>query len=325
MTRVLLIVGTSFCGSTLTSFFLNAHPQLTSVGEATGPDLGAVDMSVRDYYCSCGEKMGDCSMWRAVSERASDHGVRFTLQDWDTKYQLGSNPVLRFLLSRSLRSGSLDRLRDKALHHIPRLQRRLAELDRRNAVVAESLIELADAQIFVDASKDPMRARHLDRAPRIDLKVLHLTRDSLGFVASNLRKNMRSISVACRTWNRNAAQMRQVARDLRDDQVLHVRYEDLCLAPVSSLKRITTFLDVEPFVHPVRFRDAEHHIIGNAMRRRKEDQISLDERWRSELSTAEIDEIAARTRSYRDHFGYPEIVRPATGRRGPLVTRPVTQ
>jgi hypothetical protein len=302
MADVLFIAGTSFCGSTLASMILSAHPEMASVGELTGPSH--TRHTPAEYPCSCGATLASCPFWQEVGKRAADRDVDFGPQRWDLAFLLGRGPLLRLALSRSLRSNRLDDLRDAAVAHLPRLRARVDELGQRNRVVIESVLESVGARVFVDASKDPVRVRFLRRVPGLDVWLLHLVRDSRGFVSSDQRRSGRSLAASARIWARRAEQVERLRRVLPADRFLRLRYEDLCSDVEGQLRRITDFVGVEPFTLPVRFRDHDHHVMGNAMRRGGTNDIRLDERWRESLTPQQIAEIDRRTRRGRMRYGY---------------------
>jgi hypothetical protein len=301
---VLFIGGTSYCGSTLLSMLLNAHPDLVSVGELTGPVFGS-RLPIGEYLCSCGETLTECPLWQTVSQLTRDHGVEFSPDQWDLFYTFGSSRLSQFVFSRSLRTDLLDGLRDRLRDLSPGLRRRLEELRRRNAVVIAALLEAASSRYLVDASKDPARIRYLQATPGLDVSVLHLVRDPLGYVASDLRHHpKRSLRDATHAWLRTAQYMKRIEATTPPEKFMRVRYEDLCANQPGTLGRITDFLGVPSFVVPPAFRETNHHVIGNPMRKESGASISLDERWKHDLQPNQISWVSSKTQSDRARFGY---------------------
>ncbi len=308
MTRVLLISGTGFTGSTLLSFLLNGHPQIASVGEVTGPFAHWPEPPT--YPCSCGETLADCSFWQRVGKEMAARGLRFDPEHWQTRFELGTTRLARQLLTRSLRHNRADQIRDAFVMGTPGWGRTMREIAQRNHALAESILAVTGKKVLADASKDPTRARYLERLTELDAYMLHLVRDSLGFVSSQIANRKQhapaeaNLGAGVRAWNRMAGHVERLFALVPPERRLRVRYEDLCRDPQHELGRIAEFVDLEPQSGPVDFRAQEHHIIGNRMRLATSSEVVLDEKWRDRLSPAQIDEIRRRTSKHRRAFGY---------------------
>ena len=307
--RFLYVAGTSFTGSTLLSFLLNLHPQIVSVGEMTGPFRGVTDR--RAYPCSCGEALSECPFWTAVGEEMAGRGLRFDPDHWDLRFD-PDNTFSRRLLTSSLRSNRADAIRDTVVEHAPLLGKHVRSISRRNEALVASARAVAGKPVFVDASKNINRARQLDRTSRLEPHVVHLVRDSLGFVASKksrAAKNPRAaregrVGDASRYWNRRSAQAERLFAALPPERRLRVRYEDLCTDPEREFGRICGMLGLEKLPGPYEFLAGDHHIIGNRMRLSSSSEIVLDERWRSILTEEEAEAVRRSTSRHRQAFGY---------------------
>ena len=69
--RYVCMPGSPFTGSTLLGLLLNEHPQLASIGAATGL-IRTVDLST--YACSCGKLFRECEFWAYVATRTRELG-----------------------------------------------------------------------------------------------------------------------------------------------------------------------------------------------------------------------------------------------------------
>ena len=308
MKRYLYLAGTSFTGSTLASFLLNLHPEIVSVGEATGPLRRWHDR--REYPCSCGVTLAECPFWTEVGEEMAKRGLDFDPEHWDMRLD-PDNVIARRLITSSLRSNRADRARDAVVSHVPVLGKRMRLVARRNEALADSACSVAGASVFADASKSVNRARMLDRMTDLEPYVVHLVRDSLGFVASKKsrsEKNPRGAQVgnATRYWNRRSEQADVLFASLPAERRLRVRYEDLCSDPEREFGRICEFLGLKALPGPYDFRAGSHHIIGNRMRLASSSEIVLDERWRSILTEEEVETVRQSTRPYRELYGYAD-------------------
>jgi len=302
------VTGTGFSGSTLLSFLLDSHPEIVSVGEATGPFIHWKDKAT--YPCTCGSPIGECALWRRVGKEMARRSFRFDPDHWDVRFELGSGRWTRQILSRSLGHPDLDDVRDWFVLHASPWGGRLRQLAARNAAYVASIQAASGKRIMVDASKDPVRARAFERLTQIDPLHIHLVRDSPGYASSHLKNIARSqpekatIDNAIQTWNRMAGHVERLYAIVPETRRIRVRYEDLCRDPASTLRRITDFLGAEPFEGPVDFRASMHHIIGNDMRMGTSSEIRLDEAWRDRLTPVQVAEIERRTARGRRAFGY---------------------
>lgn len=302
MTRILYVAGTGFSGSTLLSFLLNAHPEVATVGEATGPFRRWRDQA--EYPCSCGERLADCAFWREVSAEMRRRGVDFGPNRWDLRFTLARRRAVEQLLARSLRSNRLDALRDALVLRAPRFGRRLHEVARRNEAFAESVLRVAGGSVFLDATKDPVRARFLERLTRLEVFVVHLVRDAPGYVSSFTKNKRASLDPAIRSWKRMLGHVDRLEAHLPRERFLRLRYEDLCRETEAELARVTRFVGLEPRPGPVDFRATPHHVIGNSMRMASSSEVRLDESWRERLGPAEIETVLRRTARARRRLGY---------------------
>lgn len=294
------ILAHSFSGSTLLSFLLGAHPEIATVGEM----FIAPTHNTADYPCSCGAPIEHCAFWRRVSAEMAARGVPFEVRGADSSLtaasygRLGSRVVWA-----EPRGPFLEGVRRAALALLPGVRR---ELDRRIAVnrhLAEVVLDLRGARVFVDATKRPGRALLLRRDPRLDLKVIHLVRDGRAVSRSTLRNLGGTVEDGARSWAASLRRCEDLRRSFPPERWLTVRHEDLCRDSHGTLARIFDFLDVSPaaatggFRNFRDFRAGDHHIIGNRMRLSRTSEIRLDERWRTELTPEQrrtVERIAGR-------------------------------
>ena len=200
-------------------------------------------------------------------------------------------PLGRRVVWAEPRGPFLEAARRVALALLPGVRR---ELDRRIAVnhhLAEAVLDLRDARVFVDATKRPGRALLLRRDPRFDLQVIHLVRDGRGVARSTIRNLGRTVAEGARSWAASMRRCEDLRRAFPPARWLTVRHEDLCRDVQGTLMRIFDFLKVSPDfpMGEIRdFRAGDHHIIGNRMRLSRTSEIRLDERWRTELTPDQL-------------------------------------
>jgi hypothetical protein len=165
--RVLYIGGWGRSGSTLLSHLLGALDGFVSVGELryvwqAGP--------AADELCGCGERFSACPFWQSVGDEA--------FGGWD------SVDVQEAL---ALEAAVL-RHRNIPLLAMPRLfPAHARKVDRYAALTSalyRAVAKVSGAATVVDSTKNPPYAYFLRRAASVDLRVLHLVRDSRGVVHS---------------------------------------------------------------------------------------------------------------------------------------------
>lgn len=302
--RYVLLCSTSYSGSTLLAFLMNAHPQIISMGEMTGL-IDSVDPAT--YLCSCGERVVDCAFWSDVEAAMQRRGQTFSVAHFDTRIEWGRSRAIRQLNTKSLRSLTLETWRDRLLSLRPGHRARLHYYIERNAALAQSLAEVSERPVVFDTAKDRMRIRYLLRSKSLDLRVIHLVRDVRGVVNSTLRHKRQTDAVGPTLfWARFNQLMEQELRGLPDAaHGITIRYEDLCMQTENTLARLYQFCGVDPVV-TLDLERAEHHILGNRMRLQKLDTIELDECWKTMLTPDQIQSIEQLSTSMRAVYGYPD-------------------
>ena len=98
------------------------------------------------------------------------------------------------------------------------------------------------------------------------------------------------MSQAAHEWKRSQKHTRLTSYGIPDEQKIKIHYEDLCRDPEATMKDACRFLDVDFQSEMLTLRKSEaHNIGGNPMRfKTGEREIKLDERWRDQLSKAEL-------------------------------------
>lgn len=295
MATYVFLASSAYSGSTLLSFLLGAHPQIATVSAASG---GRRQARIETYRCSCGRLMRECPFWLAIRQAMRDRGYGdFGLEHFGLGFDTRPGTRLERLRTGSLRWSWLEGARDAALGLLTSHARQMEAVGRRNADFAASVLQREDASVYVDASKERMRIRHLQQHLPMPLKVVHLVRDVRGVATSALHHSSAAPGgpeAAARGW---AATNRTILRHLdrlpAQDRAT-VRYEDLCRDPVATMRRLYAFcgVDPNPADNPLAGR-SEQHLIGNRRRLGAWDEITLDERWRTELSPDQQARIVA--------------------------------
>jgi hypothetical protein len=283
--RVLFIGGLGRSGSTLLDRMLGRLDDVWSVGELVHVwERGLAE----NNRCGCGQRFRDCQFWHRVGEVA--------FGGWDV---LDVEEVLAL-------KGSVDRNRFVPLMVLPalwpsyraRLRRYLDLLER----LYEAIRQVSGRPLLVDASKHASHAFLVRRMRGLDLRLVHLVRDSRG-VAFSWTKLMRRAEVvdgdalmATDTPLRMSARyvcynlLFHLLRGLRVPTVL-LRYESLVRDPARELTRVLDHAGRPPVDGELGFigdgwveLGPSHALAGNPMRFRSgRVPLRLDEEWRGEL------------------------------------------
>jgi len=324
MTKLAYILAASHSGSTLLAMVLNAHPQVCSVGELKlcRKAIGDIDR----YRCSCGEFIRQCQFWHQVKEGMAARGFEFDIANAGTDYKSVESHYAQRLLDPLHRGRFLESFRDVALGLSPTWVKQLPEIQKRNAVLVETVCRLTGKAIIVDSSKIGLRLKHLLRNPELNVRVIHLIRDGRavaltytdparfadaenpafrdGGTGGNRAAERLSIAEAAHEWRRSNEEAEHVLRCLDKPQWIEVHYEELCKDTENTLGRLFEFLGLEPKKRAKNFRSMEHHVLGNGMRFDSTSEIRLDERWRSVLTEEELESFDREAGEINRQYGY---------------------
>ena len=303
--RVLYVAGWGRSGSTLLDRMLGQVPSVFSAGELRDVWLRGV---IEDRLCGCGERFHACDVWSKIGQEAfggwdavdveAVHDLRVRLdRPW-------SPP--RVLTSRL--SPALDGDVQRYVDHLSALYRAIADV--------------SGARVIVDSSKIPTYALLLRRIPGIDLRVLHLVRDSRGVVFSwqkqVVRPDGRGTDEMIR-YGAAGASARYVfynglTHGLRAMRipVRFLRYEDLIVRPRAHVRDVLSFAGIRSTDDELSFLgDHEvdlapnHTVDGNPMRLRAGTvPLRLDDAWRRDMDRRTRATVTALTAPMLAAYGY---------------------
>lgn len=280
---VVFIAGMGRSGSTLLDRLLGQIEGWWSLGEIVHLWTRGLTDNER---CGCGEHFLDCEVWTEIGDVA--------FGGWD---QIDASAVneLRLKVERDrfipllLRPGLRPGFMTDALAYTGIVSR-----------VYEAARQVSGAKVIVDSGKHVPAALLLRLDPELDLRVLHLVRDSRG-VAYSWNKSVRRPATDGTTnmarWSPLEAALRYVGYNsvlaaVFGGSRLTVRYEDLVSDTPQVLARILEWvgigsMDFQPDAGAVRLRTS-HGISGNPMRFAVgEIGLRVDDEWTSGLTAWE--------------------------------------
>jgi len=309
---VLYLGGLGRSGSTLLERSLGQIDGLACIGESVHLwQRGLRD----DELCGCGTAFSQCSFWQRVGKSA--------FGGWD---RVDADQMMRLKLSVD-RSRHARRLLHAVAHRgapvrgeFARSLRRYGELLTR---LYSAVLEVSGADIVVDASKHASTALVLAATPGIDLKVLHVVRDSPAVAYSWTKQIARPEAgpgeyMATWTpaqtavhWTSENALIDRLAR--RGTATQRVRYEDFTADPRATLADLMAFLgrpdidDALSFVQGSSIRlDPSHTVAGNPMRFSSGVvDVVADQAWRAAFPQQQRRLVSGLTMPLRHRYGYP--------------------
>ncbi len=268
----------------------------------------------------------ECEFWTQIRSGMRNRQCDFSMSDPGTSvYQCPSRYAHRFLQP-LYRGKTLELVRDLALLSSATWRKHLARFKRNYHALAATALEVGDARILVDSSKQALQLKYLLSVPDLDVKVLRLVRDGRAVALTGIDKATfadaidpalryggagkhdgsqgDSMTQATRNWLRSNEAGDSLVSQLDPSQWMRLRYEDLCQNPAKTLEAICGFLDLDPAGIRLDFRSAKNHVVGNGMRFDKSSDIQLDERWRDYLSADDLKEFDRLGGKLNSSYGY---------------------
>lgn len=305
--KVLFIASPGRSGSTILDRLLSARQGFWSTGEL----MQIWDRGFRaNLRCGCGEPLRQCEFWAAVAAQVSERPDAAPLEAFlelhryhCRKSTLPARAVKR--LTGSRRYGEQWRTYSTALGALYR-----------------SVQRVSGCRVVVDSSKSFTYALTLARLPEIDLRVVHLVRDSRAVAYSWQRKKRDpSFGGEERFLSRFSPTRISLSWDLANTALdllgatealacLRVRYEDLIERPGAELNRILGHLDEEP-LDPSEMAlrtlppGVAHTVSGNPMRFEKGNiELRLDVEWQRKMLRRQRLLVSALTWPLLLRYGY---------------------
>jgi hypothetical protein len=308
--RLIYLGGLGRSGSTLVERLLAGLPGVCSVGEVVHLWQRGV---AQDERCGCGEPFSGCAFWRDVGAAAFGGWAELDVErvaalratvDRTRHIPLLAAPVLR-----------------------PAIRGDLAEYLGYYARVYAAIAKVSGCPVVVDSSKHASLAFCLRWHSGLDLRVVHVVRDSRAVAFSWARQVRRpdaatpsymarySPTAAAGHWNAQNGAFQLLAS--QGVPTLRVRYEDVATAPAVALARIAEFAGIDAGGRDFGFLSAEgganwarldvaHTASGNPMRfTTGKVAIRRDDKWRTAMPPSHRRTVTALTLPLLARYGYP--------------------
>lgn len=300
MKQLIYITGSGHSGSTLLDRLLGSHPDIAALGEVHRFSLG-LHREEQPFRCDCGEVIGRCSFWSEVFSRLAARVGRDAVALRDC-FQTTNHSVLkqasgesyfnvkaayRFLPTQPEKYFLA--LTPQALAPcLERIGLLGSELDyaRNSHLLFETIAEISGVSTLIDSTKNPIRMRALHLTAPRDMKVIYLRRDGRAVTNSRMKRQSIGMDEAARIWVAENRRIRLVLGAMKGVEVLRVNYEMLCDSVEREMSRIFGFLDL-PESAP-NLATERHAIGGNPSRFAESKTVLVDQKWRDELSAADL-------------------------------------
>jgi len=302
-TKVLFIAGFFRSGSTILDRLLGQVPGFFSAGELR---FAWKESFLEDRPCGCGRPFSGCPFWSAVVEEA-----------YGSRDQVDLDEVM------SLKH-RVDRMR-----HIPQLlspwkpesfRGNLARYAPKLEALYRAIRKVSGAEVIVDSSKDPSYAYVLANLSGLELRMVHLVRDSRAVAYSWQRKKIKyevagseermpilSPAESSIGWMRSNLLIEPLKTTI--PRHVLVRYEDLMVEPATFGKILALAGEEEyhlPLLDGPAVELGENHIVaGNPNRfRRGRMEFRTDVEWEREMSRSDRRKVTALTWPLLLRYGY---------------------
>jgi hypothetical protein len=308
--RVVFIGGCGRSGSTLLARMLGEFPRFISTGEMRFIWQRGL---VENQLCGCGTPFRECPFWKAVGDEA--------FGGW---HEIDAHEMAAL-------ERAVDRHRYIPFLVAPRLWpgygRRLARYTDVLARLYGGVAHVTQGAYIVDSTKDPPFAFLLRRVPGVDLRVVHLVRDSRGVAFSWTKRVRKPEETGTTTYMNTYHPVEMGFRWMAYNLSFHVlerlgiprlltRYEGLVTSPHAEIERIARHLDEELGEEHFSFLNrggldlgVHHTVSGNPMRfEQGKIPLHLDEEWRTRLNPVHKRLVSICTFPLLVRYGY---LRPA--------------
>jgi hypothetical protein len=307
---VLYVGGYGRSGSTVLGRILGEAEDAICVGEARY--LWSRGL-LHNVECGCGARFRDCPFWTAVGEQAFGGWERI-----DTELLVEMDRAI--ILLRTLPFHWAPRLR-------PRFGAAIGAYVSWLSALYPAIARVAGVTTVVDTSKDPNFASLLTRMRGVDVRIVHLVRDSRAVAYSWTRSKRMPGAIGGEEFMPRFPAADTAARWVVWNLAFHalaarrspymlLNYENFVADPEATLRRLGDFagkplLPAAAGLDGNRVRLGEHHIFsGNPMRSRTGWlEIRRDDEWKAAQLRRDFAKVTAISLPLLRLYRYPTVPR----------------
>ena len=307
--KVIYVTGVGRSGSTILDILLGNHPAIESVGELINVNRSGW---MKNEYCSCHAQASDCPFWSQVRQRWEQATGLTDLQEYLT---LQNRFEFRLYKPAQIR---------KEAQASPEAWARFLDLTQ---ALYQAISEVSGKRILVDSSKSRTRGFILACLPALDVRYVHLVRDTRDIINS-LRKGHEAdpkagVQHALRalpgwrtslSWVLTNLQAHHLIRHFAAGKHCLIRYEDMLENPAMVLQAIAELAEVDlggiiDAANNETPLQVGHTVAGNRLRMK--DTVAFSKRKPSVPRLRWIDNASFSLLAYwlAQRYGYPLIRR----------------
>jgi len=293
---VLYLCSAGRSGSTLIDLLLGSHSQCISLGE-----IEHLPKNLKlNTPCSCGAHAQECAFWNQVAQRIkATQGIDILMSPYSFPvglYQASSLIDAEFQTPSYLRK----RRRILAIKQLEYwfgsepgwLGWLTAEFESgvcNTNKVFEAIREVSGKPVIVDSSKEYRKGIALYLRDPGTVRLVVVTRDGRGVFNSKRKSGFDRETCAIPWVKYYTRALPLIEKNVPPEHRYHLRYEDLANNTAETLAALCEFAGLRFEPGMLDFRHTVHHILnGNDMRLGSGSEIQCDERWRTELSAADL-------------------------------------
>ncbi|MBI4818397.1 MAG: sulfotransferase [Deltaproteobacteria bacterium] len=305
---VLFVGSSGRSGSTLFDVMLGQVPGFVAVGELRHIWTRSL---LRNQMCGCGKKFWDCPFWNEVTLRAFGPRSSFDPEQiWEEARPRMARKGIRFAPAAHWFS--------KYAKGLGRERWVLRQAEVRGRLY-RAIADVSGAKVIVDTSKMPEDGVVAMRVHEVDVKMLHLVRDSRG-VAYSWSKPRSDPSEESRKMRRRTlyssiedwATVNLILEILCNSRSsVRIRYEDLIATPEPTLRKIIEFA-TDAAAPPLTFLSGNtaqigptHTVSGNPLRFHQGPlTLRVDDEWRRAMGAPSRAAVTLATAPLLARYGY---------------------
>jgi hypothetical protein len=230
------ITGVSYSGSTLLCALLGTHHEMVPVSELS---KWTAKHEKPYRFCSCGKKDIECDFWVSVEKRWLGNNNLATIKRYAQLQEKFERQRFVWLSwwNRDVKNSSDFR-----------------EFEDMTVSLFEAISSVSGCNTIIDSSKRPGRAFVLSKMDGLDLSIIHLLRNSLGYLDSSHNRRRKSTledpkfllkatELGLRWTMTNLSAERVL--ELSNVKSMRVMYEDLVTFPAEVIDEIGVVLNVD--------------------------------------------------------------------------------
>ncbi len=301
MVTLVYLLGFSYSGSTLLARLLSNHSQIATTGEIVGPPHFAQG---RPFECSCGAPIRQCPFYGEIERRTASPHFSLARNVWNTRVLQQPSTLTQRIWFAPRSSDTLARAQSIARTAIRPCGAHLARVQETYRRFIGAACDVLKTSILVDSSKVPVQLLALRNVEDVSLKVIHLVRHPAACALSSRSYHGHTPRFSAVAWRANYRDSLESTRGFSPEQVLRIRYEDLCADVPKVLSSACAFIGVpyqETMLHDTH---REEHIVGNPMRLARIGGIRENTKWKTELSARDIHAVMRVVRKEAKQLGY---------------------